>query len=111
MLFNTVRKEARERLYTMTEAGYSTLMARVGGVLEAASSRAAPVTSLQCVKCGLVWSAAARLCPSCGSAMVLELEPGPGAEHAEDTEAVSLGIPACEMLDLAVISEGTMMTN
>ena len=93
----------------MTEAGYSTLMARVGGVLEAASPRAAPVTSLQCVKCGLVWSAAAaRLCPSCGSAMVLELEPAPGAEHAEDTGAVSLGIPACEMLDLAVISDGIM---
>ena len=35
MVFSTVRSEARERLYTMSEAGHATLMAVTSGVLEA----------------------------------------------------------------------------
>ena len=37
MLFNTVRKDSREREYYVPEVGYSTMMARLGSVLEAAA--------------------------------------------------------------------------
>ena len=61
MMFNTVRSEARERLYTMSEAGHATLMALTSGVLEAVT-RASLVTrvSLQCVRCGALWTADSR---------------------------------------------------
>ena len=61
MVFNTVRTEARERLYTMSEAGHATLMALTSGVLEAVT-RGVMVTrlSLQCVRCGAVWTADSR---------------------------------------------------
>ena len=61
MMFNTVRSEARERLYTMSEAGHATLMALTSGVLEAVT-RASLVTrvSLQCVRCGGLWTADSR---------------------------------------------------
>ena len=61
MVFNTVRTEARERLYTMSEAGHATLMALTSGVLEAVT-RGVTVTrlSLQCVRCGAVWTADSR---------------------------------------------------
>ena len=48
LLFNTVRRDRRDRTYTMADASYSILMAVVGPVLEAA---AASLPSLQCVKC------------------------------------------------------------
>lgn len=37
MLFNTVRKDSREREYHVSEAGYSIIMSRLGSVLEAAA--------------------------------------------------------------------------
>ena len=43
-------------------------------------------------------------CPRCGSDMVLEREET-HVSVQEEAEEVSLGIPACEMLDLAVMSE------
>ena len=42
-------------------------------------------------------------CPNCGSDLVLETEAAPAAAGDEEEEGVSLGIPACEMLDLAVM--------
>merc|ERR1719397_683390 len=104
MMFNTVRKDVREREYVMSEAGYSTVMALVGGVLEAAALASSGVSSLQCVKCQAVftWRGRGRAdCPHCGSSMVLETEQCRG----EEEEEVSLGIPACEMLDLEAITE------
>ena len=47
LLFNTVRRDRRDRTYTMADASYSILMSVVGPVLEAA---AASLPSLQCVK-------------------------------------------------------------
>ena len=46
-------------------------------------------------------------CPNCGSDKLLEREAGHDDDDAEDEEGVSLGIPACEMLDLAVMTEDT----
>ena len=61
MVFNTVRSEARERLYTMSEAGHATLMALTSGVLEAVTRGALAIRlTLQCVRCGAVWTAEAR---------------------------------------------------
>ena len=57
LLFNTVKRDSRERLYTMSETGYSTLMALAGPVLESSASASAAVPSLQCVKCQSVFSA------------------------------------------------------
>eukprot|EP00092_Neocalanus_flemingeri_P010449 GFUD01011260.1.p1 GENE.GFUD01011260.1~~GFUD01011260.1.p1 ORF type:complete len:1434 (+),score=529.61 GFUD01011260.1:103-4404(+) len=110
LLFNTVRRDSRERVYTMSEAGYSTLMALAGPVLETAASANASVPSLQCVKCHSVFSAGVAVktkqgsrCPNCGSSMVIESQPDP--EQEDEEEGVSLGIPACEMLDLTAIAE------
>ena len=49
LLFNTVKRDSRERVYTMSETGYSTLMALAGPVLESSASASAAVPSLQCV--------------------------------------------------------------
>ena len=57
LLFNTVKRDSRERVYTMSETGYSTLMALAGPVLESSASASAAVPSLQCVKCQSVFSA------------------------------------------------------
>jgi len=110
LLFNTVRRDSRERMYTMPETGYSTLMALAGPVLESSASASASVPSLQCVKCQSVFSAGGAVktkhgsrCPNCGSSMVIESQPDP--DHVDDDEGVSLGIPACEMLDLMAIAE------
>ena len=50
LMFNTVRRDNRERVYTMSEAGYSTLMALAGPVLESSATVIASVPSPQCVK-------------------------------------------------------------
>ena len=111
LLFNTVRKDSRERLYTMSEAGYSTIMALVGGVLEAAAAKLAQSSCLQCVKCQAVWSAGdgqqSSCCPICGSNMVLETAGDGQMGGQQEVEEVSLGIPACELLDLAAITAET----
>ena len=60
MLFNTVRKDSRERVYLMSEAGYSTVMALLGGVLEAAAMASSASPGLQCVKCQSVFSASGQ---------------------------------------------------
>jgi len=110
LLFNTVRRDNRERVYTMSEAGYSTLMTLAGPVLESSATASASVPSLQCVKCQSVFSAGVAVktrqgyrCPNCGSSMVIEYQP----DHVQgdEDEGVSLGIPACEMLDLTAITE------
>lgn len=110
LMFNTVRRDNRERVYTMSEAGYSTLMALAGPVLESSASASASVPSLQCVKCQSVFSAGVAVkskqgsrCPNCGSSMVIESQPD--QVHGDEEEGVSLGIPACEMLDLTAITE------
>jgi len=110
LLFNTVKRDRRERMYTMSETGYSTLMALAGPVLESSASASAAVPSLQCVKCQSVFSVGGAVktksgfrCPNCGSSMVIESQPDP--EQVDDDEGVSLGIPACEMLDLTAIAE------
>ena len=106
MMFNTVRKDVRVREYVMSEAGYSTVMALVSEVLEAAALACSSLPSLQCVKCQAVFSSrgdqgdTAR-CPHCGSTMVLETN----NTNTEEEETVCLGIPACEMLDLEAITE------
>ena len=107
LMFNTVRKDVRVREYVMSEAGYSTVMALVSEVLEAAALASSSLPSLECVKCQAVFSSrgeqadrAAR-CPHCGSTMVLETN----NDQAEEEETVCLGIPACEMLDLEAITE------
>jgi len=113
LLFNTVRRDSRERVYTMTIAGYSTLMALAGPVLEAAASASSTTTSLQCVKCQSVFSTGGAVktkhgttrCPNCGSSMVIESQPDLG--QGEEEEGISLGIPACEMLDMTAIEETT----
>ena len=60
MVFNTVRSEARERLYTMSEAGHATLMALTSGVLEAVTRSLGARLALQCVRCGAVWTGDTR---------------------------------------------------
>ena len=103
MMFNTVRKDVRVREYVMSEAGYSTLMALVGSVLEAAAASSSVSGSLQCVKCLAVFSwRSDQRCPYCGSSMVLEKE---DSQQGEEEEELCLGIPACEMLDLEAITE------
>ena len=101
MMFNTVRKDLRQREYVMSEAGYSTLMALLGSVLEAAAVACSSLPSLQCVKCQAVFSSTDK-CPQCGSSMVLERE---DTRPEGEEEELCLGIPACEMLDLEAITE------
>ena len=107
MMFNTVRKDVRVREYIMSEAGYSTVMALVSEVLEAAALACSSLPSLQCVKCQAVFSSrgdqgdTAARCPHCGSTMVLETN----NTNTEEEETVCLGIPACELLDLEAITE------
>ena len=105
-----MKRDSRERVNTVSETGYSTLMALAGPVLESSVSASAAVPSLQCVKCQSVFSAGGAVktkhgsrCPNCGSSMVIESQPDP--EQEDDDEGVSLGIPACEMLDLTAIAE------
>jgi len=112
LMFNTVRRDNRERVYTMSEAGYSTLMALAGPVLESSATASASVPSLQCVKCQSVFSAGVAVktregyrCPNCGSSMVIEYQAD--QVQGDEDEGVSLGIPACEMLDLTAITETT----
>ena len=50
MMFNTVRRESRERVYLMSETGYSTLMTLVGSVLESAAQSSLRQACLQCVR-------------------------------------------------------------
>jgi hypothetical protein len=45
LLFNAAKRDSRERLYTMSETGYSTLMALAGPVLESSVSASAAVPS------------------------------------------------------------------
>merc|ERR1719318_2006856 len=78
--------------------------------MRVSASASASVPHLQCVKCQSVFSAgvavktkAGSRCPNCGSSMVIESQPE--QEQGDDDEGVSLGIPACEMLDLTAIAE------
>ena len=110
LMFNTVRRDNWERVYTMSEAGYSTLMALAGPVLESSATVIASVPSLQCVKCQSVFSAGVAVktregyrCPNCGSSMVIDYQPD--QVQGDEDEGVSLGIPACEMLDLTAITD------
>ena len=82
LMFNTVRRDNWERVYTMSEAGYSTLMALAGPVLESSATVIASVPSLQCVKCQSVFNAGVAVktregyrCPNCGSSMVIDYQP------------------------------------
>ena len=83
LLFNAVKLDSRKRVYTMSETGYSSLMALAGPVLESSVSASAAVPSLPCVKCQSMFSAGGVVktkhdsrCPNCGSSMVIESQPG-----------------------------------
>ena len=88
LLFNAAKRDSRERLYTMSETGYSTLMALAAPVLESSVSASAAVPSLPCVKCQSVFS------------MFIKSQPDPEQVQVDDEEGFSLAIPDCEMLDL-----------
>jgi len=109
LLFNTIRRDNRERIYTMSETSYSILMALAGPVLERSAVVNATIPSLQCVKCQSMFSASGApkskqgsICPNCGSSMIIECQT---TDDQNEEEGVSLGIPACEMLDLAAITD------
>jgi hypothetical protein len=94
LLFNAVKLDSRERVYTMSETGYSSLMALAGPVLESSVSASAAVASLPCVKCQSMCSAGGVVktkhdsrCPNCGSSMVIESQPG--SEQVDAKEGVS----------------------
>ena len=95
---------------SLTEAGYSTLVALLSPWLEAARAAAQHTSRplLECVKCRAQFRAGPA-CPLCGSTMVIEIESRPDQERRQgesaEEEEVSLGIPACELLDLASLSE------
>ena len=55
LMFNTVRRDRRDRTYCLSEADYAVLMVAAGPVLEATASAAASA-SLQCVKCQTIFS-------------------------------------------------------
>ena len=108
LLFNTVRRDRRERTYVLSEEGFSRLASATGSHLEEMSRGMSGLTSLQCVKCQSIFSqelAQSRrkkslevCCINCGSNMVIEVE-----TERDEGDEIAVGIPVCEALDLESI--------
>jgi len=107
LLFSTVKRGRRERMYTMTEQNYSRLVAVTAGQLEQMAQSYQGLTYLQCIKCQKKFTqdishqtnkkkSLEVCCVVCGSNMVIECRgPAPGAElHAD------IALPAVEALDI-----------
>ena len=110
LLFNTVKRGRRERMYILTEQNYSKFIAVTAGQLEQITRSFQGLTFLQCIKCQSKFSQEKSqnkktrkrslevCCVNCGSNMVIECRaPNP----VQQEEEADIGLPAIEALDIA----------